>query len=179
LDSQIKKINNLKNHHQKLFILVGGGSASGKNYFANSLNFPLLDVDQINEKLNNGKVDCRNTISKALSIVKKKLQENFENGISFIQVSTAAGYPGTCNKFKLAKEHRFTTVFVNIDVPIKTALINNEHRVLNGGHGFTIPKWKIIASNISSKTVFNQLRKTEWVDYSFKIRNKGVNIGRF
>jgi len=96
--------------HKKVFVLICGGSASGKNYYASQLDLPIVDVDEENKKLNNGKVDCRNTVSKAIQITKSKLEESFKKGESFVHVTTGSVLKFVENKLKMAKENGFFVI---------------------------------------------------------------------
>jgi len=176
---EVDEINRILWKKRKVFVLVGGGSGAGKNYFASMLHLPLIDVDEVNKELNDGKVNVRTTVGKALAIVKKEMQKRFENESSFVQTSTASTIKGTENKFKKAKRYGFHTVFVNIDTPVPQALVNNNNRVSAGGHGETIPKWKFAATKLGSMMCFETLKKSEYVDLAIKVKNEGINFGGF
>jgi len=170
----LSSVNKLKHQNKSIFILIGGGSGSGKNYFASKLDFPLVDVDFENERINHGKIDCLNTVSEAIRIVKEKTNQFLQKKESFLQVSTASKIKGTENKFKLAKSFDYITVFIHINCPIIRAIKNNDHRVKLGGHGKTLKREKIILTKLGSDLVFNKLKNSSLVDFYLEIQSNGI-----
>jgi predicted kinase len=158
--------------HKKVFVLICGGSASGKNYYASQLDLPIVDVDEENKKLNNGKVDCRNTVSKAIQITKSKLEESFKKGESFVHVTTGSVLKFVENKLKMAKENGFFVIYIHVNTTLKQARLNNKERVKNGGHGSTIPDWKFRTTKIQSNYIFNLLKDGNLVDFYLQINGK-------
>lgn len=163
--------NQLNFYPKKIFILIGGGSASGKNHYASKLKYKLIDIDEINKNLNNGRINVRTTINKAINEMKKQLEQNFRLGKSIVHVTTASNFKGTENKFKLAKRYGYKTVFVNVKTTLARAILNNEKRMNEGGHGETIPYWKFLKTKVESEKVFRQLKKSEYIDTFIQIVN--------
>lgn len=158
--------------HKKVFVLICGGSASGKNYYASQLDLLIVDVDEENKKLNNGKVDCRNTVSKAVQITKSKLEESFKKNESFVHVTTGSTLKFVENKLKMAKENGFFVIYIHVNTTLKQARQNNKERVKNGGHGSTIPDWKFRTTKIQSNYIFNLLKDGNLVDFYLQINGK-------
>lgn len=166
-ESAIADINN----EDKVFLLIIGGSASGKNYI-HSKNFSkidLIDIDKITEKLSGGDFKkARKMVSKAISIANKELEKYFENEKSVAQVSTGSGAKAVINKFNKAKEYGFKTALVLVDVDVKKAIERNQERAKSGKQGL-IPDWKVEKTNGAARETYNAVKNQ--VDYSVVIRN--------
>lgn len=158
------------NKEDKIFLLVIGGSASGKNYiYHKNFKFDLVDVDKITHDLSGGDFEkARTLVAKAIAIAGKDIERAFESGKSIAQVTTGAGTKGVENKFLKAKEYGFKTALVLVDTDIKTALARQTKRAEAGEQGL-IPDWKVEKTNIAAKETFNSLKNK--VDYSTIIKN--------
>lgn len=156
-----------------MFIMVIGGTASGKNWWfdKNLKGLPLIDIDQYILKManNDPNADRSKLVSPAVKQAKETMTTSFEKGTTVVQTSTGGNYKGTANKFKLAKSHGMKTVLILISVSGEIAIKRNQIRVKKGGHGSTIPDQKIINSNRFARETFDKLRKTNLVDFSEKI----------
>ena len=153
-----------------MFVMVVGGTASGKNWWVdrNLKGVPLIDIDQYILQASGGdpSADRSKLISPAVQLAKKAMASAFQKGTTVVQTGTGSNYKGTANKFKLAKSHGMKTALILISVDADTAIARNKKRIKEGGHGATIPKKKIINSNKFSRETFEKLRKTNLVDYS-------------
>ena len=155
---------------EKIFLLVIGGSASGKNYvYEKNFSFDLIDVDKITDKLAGGDFEkARSMVSKAIAIANKELEKSFSEGKSVAQVTTGAGSKGVENKFKKAQSFGFKTALVLVDTDPKVAIERNQERAKNGKQGL-IPDWKVEKTNAEARETFNHLKAM--VDYSLIIKN--------
>jgi predicted kinase len=155
---------------ESTFVLIIGGSASGKNYIYNKnfKNIPLVDNDQLTKELSGGDFEkARKLISKATAIANKRLTSAFEKKESICQVSTGGNQKGVENKLIKAKDYGMKTLLVLIDSDIKLAQKRNQERS-NAGEQGLVPDWKVEKSNIKARETFNNLKDLNVVD-SFKI----------
>lgn len=154
-----------------VFLLIIGGSASGKNYVYEQYfsEIPLVDVDSITKELANGDLGlARKFVSKAVAMANKELQKYFENKESVAQVSTGAGAKAVFNKLKKAKDNGMNTALILVDTDIKKAIERNKQRAASGKQGL-IPDWKVEKSNLAARDSFNQNAK--YADFSGVIEN--------
>lgn len=162
-------LSDIKNS-DKIFLLVIGGSASGKNYvYEKNFNFDLVDVDAITKRLSGGDFEkARKMVSKAIAEANRELEDAFKSGKSIAQVTTGAGAKGVENKLKKAKEYGFETALLLVDTDWKVAYERNVKRAEDDKQGM-IPDWKVEKTNKEARSTFNQLKKD--VDYSTIIKN--------
>lgn len=155
---------------QKIFLLVIGGTASGKNYvYEKNFSFDLVDVDKIAYDLADGDLDkTRSVLSRAIAIANKELEKSFLAGKSVAQVSTGAGAKGTQNKIKKAQSFGFKSALVLVSTDPKVAQERNQERALAGAQGL-VPDWKVQKTNAEARETFNLLKAS--VDYSAVINN--------
>ena len=154
----------------KVFLLVIGGSASGKNYiFDKNFTLPLVDVDAITKKLSGGDFEkAQKMITKAIKVAGSQIEDSLQKGKSIAQVTTGVGAKGVENKFKKAKAAGFTTALILVDTPLETALERNKARAQKGKQGL-IPDWKVEKTNRGARDTFKQLRGK--VDLELVINN--------
>jgi predicted kinase len=158
---------------ESIFVLVIGGSASGKNYIydLNFKNIELVDNDQITKELSGGDFEkARKLISKATSIANKRLEKAFQDNTSIGQVSTGGNQKGVENKLIKAKSFNMKTALILIDTNVKKAVKRNEERAEAGLQGL-IPEWKVEKTNTAARETFNSLKKLDIVDYNIVIKN--------
>lgn len=161
-------LNDISNE-PKVFVLVIGGSASGKNYWYDKhLDFPLVDIDKITKRLSSGDFEnARKYVSKAIAIANKEMTQYFQNNLSVAQVTTGSGIKAVQNKFKKAREYGFKTALVLVDTDVKTAIARNKKRADSGKQGL-IPDWKVEKTNAAAKETFNVVSRD--VDFSIKVK---------
>lgn len=157
----------------KIFILVIGGSASGKNYvYDKNFSFPLVDNDKIARDLSgdlSGDHDeRRRLVSKCISIANKSLERSFTSGESVAQVSTGSSASAVLNKFKKARAHGFKTALILVDTDPEVAIKRNHLRASQGTQGL-VPEWKLQKTHACARETFSKVRST--VDYSLAINN--------
>ena len=155
----------------KVFLLIIGGSASGKNYIHGKYfsKIDLVDVDEITKELSGGDFEkARKMVSKAISIANKEVEKYFQDGKSVAQVSTGSGDKAVSNKLKKAQEAGFETALVLIDVDVKKAIKRNEKRAAQGKQGL-IPDWKVEKTNQAARETFNKVKSE--ATYSLVIKN--------
>lgn len=155
----------------KVFLLIIGGSASGKNYIHKKFfsKIDLVDVDAITTKLSGGDFEkARSLVSKAISMASKELEQYYAKGKSVAQVSTGSGAKAVINKFNKAKEYGFKTALVLVDVDIKKAIQRNQDRAASGKQGL-IPDWKVEKTNNAARETYNTVK--DQVDHAIVIRN--------
>lgn len=155
----------------KVFLLIIGGSASGKNYVHEKhfKKIPLVDVDAITTKLSGGDFEkARKLVSKAIAQANKDLESYYQKGQSVAQVSTGSGATAVINKLNKAKEYGFETALVLVDVDTNKAIERNQARASSGKQGL-IPDWKVEKTNNAARETFNSVKSL--VDYSLKIKN--------
>jgi predicted kinase len=155
---------------QKIFLLVIGGTASGKNYvYEKNFNFELIDVDKIAYDLAGGDLEkTRPMLSRAIALANKELEKSLSEGKSVAQVSTGAGVKGTQNKIKKAQSFGFKTALVLVSTDPKVAQERNQERAKVGAQGL-VPDWKVQKTNDEARETFNLLKTS--VDYSTVINN--------
>jgi len=152
---------------EKIFLLIIGGSASGKNYFfERNFKMKLVDVDKILKDLDSSQ--DRTFLSKAIAKANEELDKSFREGISVAQVSTGAGTTGVKNKLKKAEQFGFKTGLILVDTDPKVAIKRNKERA-NSGSQKLIPDWKIEKTNKEARETFNELKSS--VNFSTKVRN--------
>lgn len=154
-----------------IFILVIGGSASGKNYIyeKNFKGIPLIDNDEITKRLSGGDFSkVVKMISKATIEANKTLEKSFIKKKSIGQVSTGAQMKGTQNKIINAKSYGMKVALILIDVDIKKAQKRNKDRAATG-HQSLIPDWKVEKTNLAARETFNMLKNE--ADFSIIIKN--------
>jgi len=159
--------NNTNNTEKAEFILVIGGSASGKNYIfeKNFKGIPLVDNDEITKRLSGGDFEkARKLISKATEEANKMLTKAFEKNESIGQVSTGSNFKGVLNKFIKAKSYGMKCTLVLIDTDIKKAIKRNKERAEAGKQGL-IPDWKVEKTNNTARETFKELQKSEYKQY--------------
>jgi len=155
---------------EPIFVLIIGGSASGKNYwYENNLkHMKLVDLDVFTKKLSG---DPRKNVSKAIAMAGKELEESFKKNISVVQTGTGSNTKAVENKFKLAKKYGMKTALVLIDVDISKAIKQNEMRIKQGGHGDTLSPEKIARTNKAAKKTFNALKDNkELIDLAQRVK---------
>lgn len=155
----------------KIFLLIIGGSASGKNYIyqKNFSKIPLIDIDKITTELSGGDFEkARSFVSKAVSIANKDIEKYLEQGKSVAQVSTGSGDKAVINKFNKAKEYGFKTALILVDVDIDKSIKRNQERANSGKQGL-IPDWKVEKTNAAAKDTYNKIKHL--VDYSLIVKN--------
>jgi len=157
---------------ESIFILVIGGSASGKNFIFNKnfKNIELVDNDEITKELSGGDFEkARKLISKATSIANKRLEKAFKNHKSIGQVSTGSNQKGTENKLIKAKSFNMKTALILIDTDVEKAIKRNKERAETGLQDL-IPEWKVQKTNENAKKTFNNINKKE-INYKIIIKN--------
>jgi predicted kinase len=158
---------------ESIFVLVIGGSASGKNYIfeKNFKNIELIDNDQITKELSGGDFEkARKLISKATAIANKRLEKAFQEHRSVGQVSTGSNQKGVENKLIKAKSYAMKTALILIDADVKKAIKRNKERAQAGKQGL-IPEWKVQKTNENARETYNNLKKLDVVDYKLVIKN--------
>ena len=165
-ESVISDINN----EDKVFLLVIGGSASGKNYiFEKNFKLPLVDVDKITHRLSGGDFEkARKLVAKAVAEANKEIDASLKAGKSVAQVTTGAGAKAVENKLKKAKEFGFKTALVLVDTDWKVAYDRMVKRADAGKQGF-IPDWKVEKTNKEARDTYKSLKSH--VDFSVVIKN--------
>ena len=156
---------------EKVFIMMIGGAASGKNYIAHKhfSELKLVDIDQYTKELSGGDFElARKFVAKGNAMVRKELEKSFKSGQSVVNVATGSGANAVIKKLKMAKENDFKTVLILIDVNIPTVLKRQALRAKSGTQGL-IPDWKIEKTNKEAKMNFNDIAKES--DYSLIIKN--------
>lgn len=159
--------------NENVFVMVIGGSASGKNYIydKNFSSIPLVDNDEITKRLSGGDFEkARKLISKATAEANKMLLSAFSKKESIGQVSTGGNIKGVENKLIKAKSFGLTTILVLIDTDVKKAIKRNKDRAESGKQGL-IPEWKVEKTNDSARETFKELLKLGIVDYNQIIKN--------
>lgn len=162
-------VNDIKNA-EPVFLLVIGGSASGKNYIYNkNFKFKLVDTDEITNRLSGGDFEkARKLVSTAVAEANRELEKSFSAGTSVAQVTTGAGAKGVENKLKKARSFGFKTALVLVDTDWKVAYKRNVKRSEDGKQGL-IPDWKVEKTNKEARLTFKQLKAS--VDLSVIIKN--------
>ena len=159
------------NNTSPIFVMVIGGSASGKNYIYEKYfsNIDLIDNDKITLKLAGGDVSkTTDYISQAIKIANKDLEEHFKNHISVGITSTGASTKGALNRLEKAKSYGFKTAIVLVDTDVKTALKRNKERAKSGSQKL-VPDEKVIKSNEKARETYKQASKI--TDFSLVIKN--------
>jgi len=158
--------------HKGVYIFVMGGSASGKNYWAEKHlgNLKLVDTDAVVKDIMKPEDDPRKLVSTAIAIVNKEIDKSIAKGISFVQTGTGANYKGLYNRLARAKEAGYTTALVLIDTDPQLAIKRNAERVAAGGHGATLEPEKIIRTNRYAKENYILLLKSGIVDITMKVK---------
>lgn len=154
-----------------IFVMIIGGSGSGKNYWYNKnlSKIPLEDVDEYTMKWSKGDHEAgRKMVSKAIAEVNKNLTKAFENKTSIAITGTGAGLSGTVNRLNKAKEFGMKTAVILIDTDVKTAIerVNSRSEKENRS---PIPEYKIERTNKEAKENFKEYKKI--ADYSFVVKN--------
>lgn len=155
----------------KVFLLIIGGSASGKNYIHNKhfSKIELVDVDEITKELSGGDFEkARKMVSKAIAQANKEIDKKLQDGKSVAQVSTGSGDKAVINKLNKAKEYGFETALVLIDVDVKKAIQRNQERAQAGKQGL-IPDWKVEKTNNAARETFTKAK--QYATYSTIIKN--------
>lgn len=155
----------------KIFLLIIGGSASGKNYIHDKKfsKIDLVDIDKITKRLSGGDFEkARKMVSKAIAEANKEIESYFNKGKSVAQVTTGSGATGLINKIKKAESYGFKTAVVLVDVDVKKAIERNQVRADAGEQGL-IPDWKVEKTNNAARDSFNTVK--DLVDYSEIIKN--------
>lgn len=167
------KLATLADLHQKKgqYVFVMGGSASGKNYWAekNIPNLPMIDTDAVVKDITKPTDDPRKLLSTAIAIVNKNIEKMIAKGLSFVQTGTGANYMGLYNRIVKAKEAGFDVILVLVDTDPKVAIQRNAERVAAGGHGETLSDEKIIRTNKYAKENYLKLLKTGLIDKTMKV----------
>jgi len=156
---------------ESIFILVIGGSASGKNYIFNKnfSNIPLVDNDEITKRLSGGDFEkARKLISKATAEANKTLETAFKSKKSIGQVTTGSGKKAIENKINKAKSFDMKVAIILIDVDIKKAQKRNIERAEAGEQGL-IPDWKVEKTNLAARETFNSVKSA--ADFNLIIIN--------
>ena len=167
----VKKIKATKD---PLFIMITGGSASGKNYWfdKNFRNIPLIDIDAyLVAMTGDPSKERKPLVAKAIHMAKADMKTAFKGKQTVAQVSTGGNLKGTENKLKLAKEYGMKTALIFIDTDPEVAIARNKQRVQQGGHGSTLPEKKIRTTNKYSREVFDKLKKSKYVDFSEVVKS--------
>lgn len=156
-----------------VFVLIIGGSGSGKN-FIHSREFPeipLVDTDKIVKDIAGDDADlARKSVSRAVHDANRELRKYFSRQESVAQVSTGSGFKGAFNKLQKAKDSGLKTAVVLVDSDPNEAIERNRRRAA-AGEQFLVPDWKVKKTNLSAKETFRDLENSEVVDYSFAIKN--------
>lgn len=153
----------------KIFILVIGGSASGKNYvYDKNFSFPLVDNDKIASDLSGDHDERLRLVSECISIANKSLERSFTSGESVAQVSTGSNSIAVLNKFKKARAHGFKTALILVDTDPEVAIKRNHLRASQGTRGL-VPDWKLQKTHACARETFSKVRST--VDYALAINN--------
>lgn len=154
-----------------MFLLIIGGSGSGKNYVYNQ-NFSsieLVDTDKIIKKLANGDYEAaRKYVSKAVAIANKMIEAKLKLGESVAQVTTGSGAKALVNKINKAKEYGFKTAVVLIDTNVNKAIKRNQERAAKGDQGL-VPDWKVQKTNEAARESYNIVKDV--ADISLVIKN--------
>lgn len=157
------------------FIVIMGGSASGKTHYANEwhIHLPLIDIDSIILEIADGDVNADRTkmVSPAIREMRTRMDHLFEFQQTFVHTTTGSNLKGLLNKFILAKEHGFATHLTLIETSDTIAIGRNLDRVEKGGHGGTLTGWKIAQTNRYAKENFMRLMNFDCVDYSRTYNN--------
>lgn len=151
-----------------VFVVVIGGSGSGKNHYISHhpeySSYRLIDVDvPVGEDAN---------LATRIAVMKKDLKSAFEAGESVAHPTTGSGLPGLTNKLKLASNHGYETRLVLIDTDPKIAASNLAKRVASGGHGEGIPPWKVEKTNVAARESFEALRGQPFVDSAVVVKGR-------
>jgi len=121
----------------KKYIIIAGVNGAGKSTLYQTLDY-LKDYDRINTDeivREFGKWNNPNDVIKAGKIAVKKINENFENGISFNQETTLCGN-SIIRNIKTAKENGYSIELHYVGVEsVEIAKKRIAYRVSHGGHG--------------------------------------------
>jgi len=153
---------------KKVFVIIIGGSASGKNYWYDSnLSFPLIDLDKIVYDLTGGDFSkTRSSLSKGISIATKQIDSYLSKGKSFAQVTTGAGAKAIENKIVKAQKSGFNVGLVLVDTDVKVAIKRMNDRTKLGKQS-SIPEWKIEKTNKRAKETYESLNNM--TEYSVRV----------
>ena len=168
------RLSDVLQNDQPTFILIVGGSASGKN-FVHKKNFshvPLVDVDEITKDLSGGDFEkARKLVSKAVAVANKELDKYFSSQRSVAQVTTGSNETGVVNKLKKAKSQGLRTALILVDVPAAVAVKRNQERAAKGEQGL-IPDWKVEKTNEAARATYKAVSAMrDLVDFSTVINN--------
>jgi len=135
---------------KKQFVIVIGGAGSGKNFFIEHdpalSRYHLVDVDEMKGEMG---------VGPAISAIKPKLIEAFEQGKDVVHPTTASNLAAQQNKIRLAKSYGYSVTLILIDTPVETAIERVRNRYREGGHDVALEK--IISSNEAARENYNTL----------------------
>ena len=136
------------------FILIVGGSASGKNYHyeQNFPNITLVDVDVVMKKLGSD----RSNLQKAISQTNAEMKKMLDSKTSFAQTTVGISAKTLSNKIKKAHDAGFQVRLILIDVNVQRAIKQNQKRAESGMH--SVPDWKIEKTNKEAKENFKAVK---------------------
>jgi len=145
------------------FVIVMGGSGSGKNHFISHhskySSFKLIDVDAM-----------RDDLSTNISSIKPALTEAMKLGVDIAHPTTGAGnLAAITNKFKMAKDFGYDTTLILIGTPAEISMKNVKKRFSAGGHD--VPTWKIQKTNEEARKNFDLASESQFVDNSEVVSN--------
>lgn len=156
-----------------VFVLIIGGSGSGKN-FIHSREFPgipLVDTDKIIRDIAGDDAElARKSVSRAVHTANRELRGYFSRQESVVQVSTGSGFKGAFNKLQKAKELGLKTALILVDSDPQKAIERNRERA-GAGEQFLVPDWKVKKTNQSAKETYRDLKDSEVVDYPVVVKN--------
>jgi predicted ABC-type ATPase len=138
------------------FVMVIGGSGSGKNYYISRhptyRSYKLLDVDEF-----------RAASERSISNITPALKSALSSGVNIAHPTTGAGsIQAILNKLKMAKDAGYETTLVFIDTPPEQAAKNVKKRAAGGGHD--VPDWKIEKTNEISRLNYETVKDNPLVD---------------
>ncbi len=153
----------------RLFVILIGGSAVGKNYtFEKHFpSLPMIDIDQITYKLTGGDFEKRDKVlSKAIKMAGDEIDKYLKTGESFGQVTVGGGTKAVQNKINKAHDMGYEVALVLVDVDADTAIKRMRQRAKQGKQS-SIPEWKVIKTNERARETYRQLK----ADYNIKVKN--------
>lgn len=129
------------------FIIVIGGSGSGKNHFIEHhpiyRHYRLIDVDQIKQST---------SVRDAIAQIRPRLEAAFEEKQNVVHPTTGANLAAARRKIDLAKHYGYEVTVILKDTDPEVATRRVAHRVAKGGHD-VLPA-DIIRSNKTAKENF-------------------------
>lgn len=122
----------------KSYILIAGVNGAGKSTLYHTLsylqNMPRINTDEILKEFG-GKWNEFNDVLKAGKVAIERIEQYFEEGVSFNQETTLCGKAIIQNINKAKQKGYFVEIhYVSVD-SVELAKERVHHRVLMGGHG--------------------------------------------